>query len=100
MQETNESFKMSCPELIVTPCRTCNAHVMSFLCYDGRGHAVITCPTCNSTLFDKEYDETTERFIKNQRSYYALAAEVIPQFKGLTGPGDKVDIEEQWDKDS
>ena len=82
-----------CPELIITPCVTCNAHVMSFLCYDDRGHAVITCPTCNTTLFDKVYDETSEKFIKNQRSYYALAAEVMPEFDDLKAPGDRVKIE-------
>ena len=84
-----------CPELIITPCITCNAHVMSFLCYDDRGHAVITCPTCNTTLFDKVYDETSEKFIKNQRSYYALAAEVMPEFGDLKSPGDKVRIAEE-----
>ncbi len=68
---------------------------MSFLCYDDRGHAVITCPTCNTTLFDKVYDETSEKFIKNQRSYYALAAEVMPEFGDLKSPGDKVSIAEE-----
>jgi len=87
----------SCPELIITPCKTCNAHVMSFLCYDERGHAVITCPTCNSTLFDKVYNETSDIFLKNQRSYYALAAEVMPEFRDLKSPGDRVMIEAQED---
>ena len=82
----------TCPELIITPCRLCGAHVMSFLCFDERGHAVITCPTCGSTLFDKVYDETSDRFIKNQRSYYALAAEVMPEFKEMIHPGDQVKI--------
>jgi len=90
----------TCPELIITPCRVCNAHVMSFLCYDDRGHAVITCPTCNSTLFDKPYDEVTDRFIKNQKSYYALAAEVMPEFAELRMPGDHVVIAEQENTDS
>ncbi|MGA2192990.1 MAG: hypothetical protein ABSG42_06415 [Nitrospirota bacterium] len=84
-----------CPELIVTPCKTCAAHVMSFLCYDDRGHAVITCPVCNSILFDKPFDLVSDRFIKNQKSYYALAAEVMPEFRELKLPGDKVMIEEQ-----
>ncbi|MHB8174702.1 MAG: hypothetical protein ACYDFU_09630 [Nitrospirota bacterium] len=80
----------TCPELIITPCRFCGAHVMSFLCYDERGHAVITCPTCGSTLYDKPYDETSEKFIKNQRSYYALAGEIMPEFKEMIHPGDRV----------
>ena len=84
-----------CPELIITPCKTCMAHVMSFLCYDDRGHAVITCPTCTETLYDKPYDEASERFIRNQRSYYKLAAEVMPEFRELNAPGDRVLIEEQ-----
>lgn len=84
-----------CPELIITPCRTCGAHVMSYLCYDDRGHAVITCPTCSSVLFDKVFDEVSDRFIKNQRSYYALAAEVMPEFRDLKSPGDHVRIEEE-----
>ncbi|MBI5191242.1 MAG: hypothetical protein HZA22_11305 [Nitrospirae bacterium] len=84
----------ACPELIITPCKTCNAHVMSYLCYDDRGHAVITCPTCKSTLFDKVYDETSEKFLRNQRSYYVLAAELMPEFRELAGPGDRVDINE------
>lgn len=84
----------SCPELIVTPCLTCGAHVLSWLCYDDRGHAVITCPNCRNTLFDREYDENSDRFIKNQRSYYALAAEMLPEFRELKLPGDKVLIEQ------
>lgn len=83
-----------CRELIITPCRTCGAHVMSYLCYDDRGHAVITCPTCNTVLFDKVFDEVSDRFIKNQKSYYALAAEVMPEFRDLKAPGDRVRIEE------
>ncbi len=63
---------------------------MSFLCYDERGHAVITCPTCGSPLYDKPYDETSEKFIKNQRSYYALAGEIMPEFKEMIHPGDRV----------
>ena len=83
-----------CPELIITPCTACNAHVMSYLCFEENGHAVITCPTCKSTLFDKVFDETTDRFLKNQRSYYALAAEVMPEFGGMKSPGDQVKIGE------
>ena len=67
---------------------------MSWLCYDDRGHAVITCPNCRNTLFDREYDENSDRFIKNQRSYYALAAEMLPEFRELKLPGDKVLIEQ------
>ena len=84
----------SCPELIVTPCLTCGAHVLSWLCYDDRGHAVITCPNCRNILFDREYNETSDRFIKNQRSYYALAAEMLPEFRELKLPGDKVRIDQ------
>jgi len=85
----------ACPELIIAPCRTCNAHIVSFLCYDDRGHAVITCPTCKSVLFDRAYNESSDKFLKNQRSYYALAAEVMPEFRVLKGPGDRVDIQEE-----
>ncbi|HLB24828.1 MAG TPA: hypothetical protein VJM83_00720 [Nitrospirota bacterium] len=82
----------ACPELIITPCKSCDAHVVSYLCYDQRGHAVITCPTCGSTLFDKVFDEYTDRFIRNQKSYYALAAELMPEFRELRAPGDRVRI--------
>jgi len=82
----------SCPELIITPCSACNAHVVSFLCYDERGHAVITCPTCGSVLLDKPYDEAADRFIKNQRSYYAMAADFMPEFAVLKAPGDRVEF--------
>lgn len=68
---------------------------MSFLCYDDRGHAVITCPTCNSTLFDRVYNESSDIFLKNQRSYYALAAELMPEFREIKELGDHVKIEEQ-----
>jgi len=68
---------------------------MSYLCYDDRGHAVITCPTCKNTLYDREYNETSDRFIKNQKSYYALAAEVMPEFRVLKMPGDNVKIQEE-----
>jgi hypothetical protein len=84
----------ACPELIITPCKVCHAHVVSFLCYDDRGHAVITCPTCNSTLYDKLYNETSDIFLKNQRSYYALAAELMPEFRELKSAGDRVKLEE------
>jgi len=81
--------------LIITPCLACKAHVVSYLCYDDRGHAVITCPTCKSTLYDKVYDEVSERFINNQKSYYAIAVEVMPEFGHLKLPGDRVDIKEE-----
>ena len=68
---------------------------MSYLCYEDNGHAVITCPTCKTVLFDKVYDETTDRFIKNQRSYYALAAELMPEFNALKAPGDRVEISKE-----
>ncbi len=84
----------ACPEHIITPCKVCNAHVMSYLCYDDRGHAVITCPTCNSVLFDRVYDESSDIFLKNQRSYYALAAEVMPEFREIRELGDRVDRQE------
>jgi hypothetical protein len=92
MDEEEKQQMKACPELIVTPCKACDAHVMSFLCYDDRGHAVITCPTCKSVLFDKLYNEVTDIFIKNQRSYYAMAAELMPEFRELNAPGDRVKI--------
>jgi len=93
IRNMDEEYDMkACPELIVTPCLTCNAHVMSFLCYTDEGRAVITCPTCKSVLFDKVFDEVTDRFIMNQRSYYALAAELMPEFSRLKSPGDCVTI--------
>jgi len=90
----------TCPELIITPCITCKAHVMSYLCYDERGHAVITCPTCRSVLFDKVYDETSDRFIKNQKSYYAMAVEVMPEFADMKLPGDSVKIPDEEPEDN
>ena len=74
-----------CAELIIAPCRGCMLHVVSFLKRDGR--AVITCGKCGEVIFDRELGEETERFIQNQRSYYAMGAEVMPEFAALELPG-------------
>lgn len=81
-----------CPELIIAPCKPCDAHTVAYLYRDDRGHSIIKCPNCEHIIFDRPPSNETDRFIKNQRSYYAIAAEVMPEFAGLEMPGDSVPI--------
>jgi len=82
----------SCPELIITPCSTCDLHIVSYLYRKDDGRVQIVCPKCDSTIFDREAGDETERFIRNQRSYYAIAAEVEEGFDQLEMPGDSMPI--------
>jgi len=81
----------SCPELIITPCTTCDLHIVSYL-YREEERVRIVCPKCDSTIFDRPASDETERFIRNQHSYYKIAAEVEEGFDKLEMPGDSMPI--------